>query len=147
MFWWYRAHDNRNFARARKNGRAREQRSPGHTYPACAYRLTRAALIGSIHSAEVMPVYSGTQAFWYNRLTPIVPLGFESRSLFLAKLQKSKLAQQTCSHLGDGEKCKQRSRGVCSSYNFHLCTALIYTHFICLYKFWLRSQLWYRTLK
>jgi hypothetical protein len=38
MFWWYRAHDNRNFARVWRNGRAREC-SPRHKYLACAYSL------------------------------------------------------------------------------------------------------------
>jgi hypothetical protein len=48
--------------------------------------ITRVALMGSIHSVEVMPVCSSAQAFWYNRLALIGPLGFESKSLFLAKL-------------------------------------------------------------
>jgi len=87
MFWWYRAHDNRNFPRIRKNNRAREGQGINTKSV-----LTKDAFIGFIHSVEVMPVYSGTQAFWYNRWTLIGPLGFESWSLFWAKLQKSKLA-------------------------------------------------------
>ena len=108
MFWWYRAHDNRNFPRIRKNNRAREGRGINTKSV-----LTKVAFIGFIHSVEVMPVYSGTQAFWYNRRTLIGPLGFESRSLFFGKITKIQISVNAESHLGDGKKM-QRFRGVFS---------------------------------
>jgi hypothetical protein len=131
MFWWYRAHDNRNFPRIRKNNRAREGQGLNTKSV-----LTKDAFIGFIHSVEVMPVYSGTQAFWYNRWTLIGPLGFESRSLFWAKLQKSKLAL-TLSLISATEKNCKDSGECFPNYNVHLCIALIHIHFLCLHKFWL----------
>jgi hypothetical protein len=50
----------------------------------------------------------------------------------------------------NGLQAQRVVRGYCAmsaANNVHLCIALIHIHFLCLHKFWLRSQLWYRTLK